>query len=129
MNESVKIYDPKLTQRNIQLTPAAMDYFKKEVSKNSALGLRLGVKKAGCSGYKYVVDFAKTVTDHDQKFLQANGLEVFIDSESLPVLAGMTIDYVKEGLNSKVKFINPNEVASCGCGESFSVDSKSSTRV
>lgn len=122
MNETVKIYDPASTQSNVQLTQAAMDYFKKEVAKNSALGLRLGVKKAGCSGYKYVVDFAKVVGEHDEKFLQSNGLEVFIDHESLPALAGMTIDYVKEGLNSKVKFINPNEVASCGCGESFSVD-------
>lgn len=124
MSDNVKIYDPKSTQLTIQLTPAAMDYFKKEVTKNSALGLRLGVKKAGCSGYKYVVDFAKALEEYDQKFLQANGLEVFIDHESLPALAGMTIDYVKEGLNSKVKFINPNEVASCGCGESFSVDPK-----
>jgi len=123
MNLGVTTYDPTATvaDKAIHLTATAIAHIKKEITKQKAQGLRLGVKKAGCSGLKYVVDYVFTVNSADQVFTFADDLAVYVDQESLSALAGLTIDYVQEGLNGRLKFINPNEKNSCGCGESFTV--------
>jgi iron-sulfur cluster assembly protein len=117
---TVSIYDPA-ENTSVILTPAAIVHIKKEIQKNKAIGFRFGIKKAGCSGFKYVVDlvFEKNSSDHIIEI--EKDLMVYIDNESFPVLQGITIDYVREGLNGKLKFMNPNEKNSCGCGESFGV--------
>lgn len=124
MADSVAIYDPtNIAQPSnaISFTPTAIAHIKKDIQKHQALGLRLGVKKAGCSGLKYTIDYVYEINQDDVKQNIQDDLLVFISKESLAVFNGVSIDYVKEGINGRLKFINPNEKGSCGCGESFAV--------
>jgi len=105
----------------IALTPSAIEYVKQYMAKRGkGEGLRVGVKKSGCSGFAYVLDFADAVNADDVVYEQ-DGVKVIVASDSLSYLDGMELDYVREGLNSFFKFNNPNVKDSCGCGESFSV--------
>jgi iron-sulfur cluster assembly protein len=105
----------------IALTPSAVEYVKNFlVKRGKGEGLRVGVKKSGCSGFAYVLDFADAVNTDDVVYEQ-DGVKVIVAADSLSYLDGMEVDYVKEGLNSFFKFNNPNVKDSCGCGESFSV--------
>jgi len=105
----------------IALTPSAVEYVKNFMAKRGkGEGLRVGVKKSGCSGFAYVLDFADAVNADDVVYEQ-DGVKVIVASECIAYLDGMELDYVREGLNSFFKFNNPNVKDSCGCGESFSV--------
>jgi len=83
-------------------------------------GLRLGVKTTGCSGMAYVLEFADAQDEGDEVF-ESRGVKIFVDPKSLVYLDGTELDFAKEGLNEGFKFNNPNEKATCGCGESFTV--------
>lgn len=121
MNATVGIYDPSTIQP-VSLTAAAITYIKKELQRQKALGMRFGVKKSGCSGFAYVVDYVmQTVSNDDVVVTIDNDLAVYIDKQSLPYVQGIQIDCVRNGLNTTLKFSNPNEKGSCGCGESFTV--------
>ena len=85
-----------------------------------AVGLRLGVRKTGCSGWTYTVDYAEDVGANDI-VMESQGVKLIVDPGSIALLEGMRIDYVREGLNEKFAFENPNATSQCGCGESFSV--------
>ena len=85
------------------------------------LGLRLGTKKSGCSGFSYVIDYADAAGANDVVF-ESQGVKVVIDTQSLAQLDGMEVDYVKtNALNEGFTFRNPRTKEMCGCGESFSV--------
>ncbi|ANF59004.1 iron-sulfur cluster assembly protein IscA [Halotalea alkalilenta] len=88
--------------------------------RGQGLGLRVGVKPSGCSGYSYVLDFADELAPDDRSF-EDHGARVVIDAKALEMLDGTEVDYVSEGLNQLFKFKNPNVKDECGCGESFSV--------
>ncbi len=107
---------------SVSLTPAAADHVRKMLEKRGhGIGLRVGTKKSGCSGFAYVVDYADAVEPGDHLF-EAHGVKLVVDSASLPHIDGMQIDYVKtNALNSGFEFNNPNVKDTCGCGESFSV--------
>lgn len=85
-----------------------------------ARGLRFGVKRTGCSGWAYVVDLADQAGAGDTVF-ESQGIQVFVDADSLPLVLGTEIDFVCQGLNQGFAFRNPNSTAQCGCGESFTV--------
>lgn len=105
----------------ITITQAAAQRIKDSlVSRGKGLGLRVGVKTSGCSGYMYTIDFADEKNESDQVF-EEHGAKVFIDADSMGFLDGTEVDYGREGLNEAFRFNNPNATAECGCGESFTV--------
>lgn len=105
----------------IQLTENAAKQIQTQLAKRGrGVGLRIGIKKVGCSGFAYTYDYADTVADGDRAF-ESHGARVVIDGKSLEVLEGSTLDFVKEGLKKVFKVENPNVDATCGCGESFSI--------
>ena len=89
-------------------------------NRGKGVGLRLGVKTTGCSGMAYVLEFADGAQEGDEIF-ESQGVKIFVDTKSLVYIDGTELDFTKEGLNEGFKFYNPNEKASCGCGESFTV--------
>jgi iron-sulfur cluster assembly protein len=89
-------------------------------NRGKGVGLRLGVKTTGCSGMAYVLEFADEAQEGDEIF-ESQGVKIFVDTKSLVYINGTELDFTKEGLNEGFKFHNPNEKASCGCGESFTV--------
>jgi iron-sulfur cluster assembly protein len=89
-------------------------------SRGKGIGIQIGVRKAGCSGYEYFFDYVDSI-DKNNIVFEKDGCKVFIDESSLSFLKGSLVDYSEEGLNKGIKFINPNAKAVCGCGESFTV--------
>ena len=106
---------------SISLTPTAAERVRSFVAEHGkGVGLRLGVKKTGCSGFAYVVNYADEVAASDVVF-EDRGVKVIVDAESLRYLDGTEIDFTRHGLNEAFKFRNPNVRGECGCGESFNV--------
>ncbi len=105
----------------INLTESAAERVRGYLSDGDGQGLRFGVRKTGCSGFAYVVDIANDVHDDDYVF-QSQGIDVFVDPESLALVDGTTIHFSKQQLAETFVFQNPNVSAECGCGESFTVD-------
>lgn len=104
----------------LTITKTAEQKFKAQLEHMpDAIGIILGVKKTGCSGFSYTIDyvFEESYTDI---LIKLNNY-MYIDPAAVLYLKGITIDYVKKGLNEVFDFINPNEKAKCGCGESFTV--------
>ena len=106
----------------IILTESAARHVQKMLAqRRKGIGLRLGTRKSGCTGYAYVVDYADKIEQSDRVF-ESNGVKVVVNKESLSMLDGMTLDFVRENvLNQGFEFINPNIKDMCGCGESFNV--------
>ena len=89
-------------------------------SRGRGVGLRLGVKKTGCSGFAYMVKYADEIGPDDTVYEQ-DGVKVIVDAASLRYVDGTEIDFVRKGLNEAFQFHNPNVRGECGCGESFNV--------
>lgn len=105
----------------VTLTPSAADRVRSFLAQRGhGVGLRLGVRKTGCSGYAYVVNYAEEIGELDEVF-DSDGIKVIVDRESLGFVDGTQIDFVRQGLNEAFKFRNPNVKGECGCGESFNV--------
>ena len=105
----------------ISLTESAANRVRSFLSaRGHGVGLRLGVRKTGCSGFAYVINYADEVQPEDHIF-EDRGVKVFVDRASLSLLDGTIVDFVKQGLNEAFRFRNPNVKGECGCGESFSV--------
>jgi len=105
----------------ITLTETAANRVQNFITKRGrGLGVRLGVRKTGCSGYAYVVDFADEISDSDTVF-EDHEVKVVVANEHLPFLDGTQLDFAREGVNETFVFHNPNVKDECGCGESFTV--------
>ncbi|MBN9474183.1 MAG: iron-sulfur cluster assembly protein IscA [Bordetella sp. SCN 67-23] len=106
---------------SVTLTERAARHVSRYLQKRGkGIGLRLGVRTTGCSGLAYKLEYVDEAQAEDQVF-ESQGVKVYVDPKSLPYLAGTELDYAREGLNEGFRFNNPNEKASCGCGESFTV--------
>ena len=106
----------------IELSPKAVVKAREALAKRGTPDamLRLGVKGGGCSGFSYVIEFSDKARTRDRVF-EFDGVKVVVDPKSLVFLAGTTLDYEVKLMQHGFKFVNPNEQAGCGCGESFSV--------
>ena len=83
-------------------------------------GLKLGAKVAGCSGFKYDLQFVEEVDPNDT-MIEVAGTKVFLDPESAPYLDGVEMDWEEDRFTTGFTFSNPNAKSMCGCGESFHV--------
>ncbi len=109
--------------QGIKVSPEAANYLQKLLAqKTDVIGIRVGVKKAGCSGYEYILEYAYDKKEHDYQFQDA-AVNVIIDKETyLKFLKGGTvIEYKIEGVQQGITFNNPNVESQCGCGESFNL--------
>jgi iron-sulfur cluster assembly protein len=105
----------------ISLTESAANRVRRFLdARDDAVGLRLGVRKTGCSGYSYIINYADKVTPSDVVF-EDKGVKVVVDPEALRLIDGTVVDFVKNGLNEAFSFRNPNITGECGCGESFNI--------
>ena len=108
----------------IILAPAALERVRGYLTDTpGAVGLRFGVKRTGCSGWGYAIDLARDERDGDTVFEQ-DGVRIRVDADSLPLVDGTEIDFLKSGLSEQFVFRNPNVAGECGCGESFTTDSE-----
>lgn len=107
--------------QGITISERAAAHISRHLQKRgSGIGLRLAITTTGCSGLAYKMEYVDDPRSEDLLF-EAHGVKVFVDPDSMQYIDGTQVDYVREGLNEGFKFVNPNEKASCGCGESFTV--------
>lgn len=106
----------------ITLTQKASEKLQEKKATENFEFIRLGITGGGCAGFEYVFESSNTYSIDDDIRFTTSGITILVDKLSVPYLAGMTLDYVKEGLNEFFKFINPKEASSCGCGVSINFD-------
>jgi iron-sulfur cluster assembly accessory protein len=105
----------------LEITDAAIQKILQKQKEERFDYIRLGITGGGCAGFSYV--FTTTdVQDSDDIVLDYGKFKVLVDKLSLPYIFGMTLDFVKEGLNEIFKFNNPKEESACGCGVSINFD-------
>lgn len=102
----------------VTLTPAAARQIAQLMQQRGSSGLRIGVKKGGCAGMEYTMDFAQDVNPMDE-LVEQDGARVMIAPMAQMFLFGTEIDYQTSLLESGFKFNNPNVAEACGCGESI----------
>jgi len=102
----------------VSMTPAAVSQIGKLMARDNRKGLRIGVKKGGCAGMEYTMDFADEIDPMDE-IVEQDGARVMIAPMAQMFLFGTEIDYETALLESGFKFRNPNVEDACGCGESI----------
>jgi iron-sulfur cluster assembly accessory protein len=116
---SVTTYDPSQDSA-IAVTDAARAHIAGQISRSGRRFLRLGVKESGCNGFMYTLDYIDGPEADDERF-HFEDIDVYVQRQDLPLVAGTEIDFEVEGLNASLKFKNPRAESYCGCGESFSI--------
>lgn len=109
-----------MNKQVITLSDRAAERVKEIMSntKDSIIGVRVGVTSGGCAGMSYVMEYAKKANPNDE-IIEDKGVKVLIDPKAIMYLLGTEMDYKKEEFSSTFVFKNPNETERCGCGESF----------
>ncbi|WP_339669533.1 iron-sulfur cluster assembly accessory protein [Dasania marina] len=116
---TVASFDPNA--QVVTMTATAVQHFAQKVAQAGDKIIRLSTKTSGCTGYAYVLDLVDGPEQGDEIFQPGESITLAVDAKALSLLRGTEIDLVTEGVNQVIKFNNPNVVAECGCGESFSV--------
>ena len=109
-------------QSPVSVTPAAAAQIARLMAKGDAFGLKLGVKKGGCAGMEYTMDYVAAAEPHDEVVEVVGGARVLIAPMAQMFLFGTEIDYESSLLQSGFVFRNPNVTEACGCGESIKFD-------
>jgi iron-sulfur cluster assembly protein len=105
----------------LRITDAAADRLRGLMAdKDGVVGIRVGVKTAGCSGLAYTMEMADDVAKHDE-VIEEKGVRILIDPKAILFLIGTEMDWEEDKLQAGFVFRNPNEKGRCGCGESFHV--------
>ncbi len=108
------------TSAGVELTEPAAARVREFMAREGGLGLRVDVRRTGCSGWAYDVGIARQAEASDRVF-ESQGLKVLVSEQAMNMVAGTTVDFVHEGLTREFRFRNPNVTGECGCGESFTV--------
>jgi iron-sulfur cluster assembly protein len=106
----------------LKITDAAAERVRALVARSDepVLGLRVGVRQGGCSGFMYEVEYAREKKQFEE-VVEDKGVKVFVDPTALMYLIGAELDYRESKFESGFVFTNPNETDRCGCGESFRI--------
>lgn len=107
--------------KTILVTESALEHFRNLLSKNAKKGVRISLKEAGCTGYKYVIEEVDGPKNGDTVRPLTEGVDLYVETGCLAALKGLEIDLTQMGLNRNLVMNNPNVKDACGCGESFSV--------
>ena len=102
----------------ITMTPTAAAQIARLMARQGSSGLRIGIKKGGCAGMEYTMDYVSDVNPMDE-VVEQDGARVMIAPMAQMFLFGTQIDYQTSLLDAGFKFINPNVSEACGCGESI----------
>ena len=113
----------KFSPQELRFSEKAILHFSSSLkNQGKSDGVRIGVRKAGCSGYEYFFEFVESnLTDANECIFDQGECKIYVDKESLNYLKGSLVDYSEDGLSQGIKFHNPNAKAVCGCGESFTI--------
>lgn len=109
-----------VSNSGISLTDSAVARIREFLARDGGEGLRIDIRRTGCSGYAYDVALARQIDDSDHVFEQ-DDLKIVVADKAMAMVAGTTVDFVEEGLVREFRFRNPNVTGECGCGESFTV--------
>ena len=123
-DKAPKIAVPKSRIAPIALTAKAADRIKQLIGgKEDTVGVHLSVKRRGCNGYSYIMNYAtqEMIDSKADEMVQAHGVTVLVDPKAIFFIVGTTMDYNETELASEFTFINPNIKGECGCGESFNI--------
>lgn len=113
--------DAKTDMKNVGLTEAAARRIKHIMAEEPGMiGLRVAVDGGGCSGFSYRIELTDTQND-DDTIIERDGAKLYVDELSLVYMAGSEVDFVDDLIGQSFQIKNPNAVASCGCGTSFSI--------
>lgn len=113
--------DAKTDMKSVTLTEAAAQRIKRILSEEPGkIGLRVAVDGGGCSGFSYRIEFADAMNE-DDTIIERDGARMYVDELSLVYMAGSEVDFVDDLIGQSFQVRNPNAVASCGCGTSFSI--------
>ncbi len=106
----------------MKLTPKAADRIRSIMAEKGAgsAGLRIGIKKGGCAGMEYTMDWAAEQKPYDE-VVEVDGARVLIDPKAVMYLLGTEMDYRIDKLSAQFVFSNPNQTGACGCGESVNL--------
>ena len=106
----------------VTLTDAAADRLKAIMARSGkpVAGLRVGVKKGGCAGMEYTMEYAGEAGPHDE-VIEEKGVRILIDPSAILFLLGTEMDYKTDKLSSGFVFNNPNQTSACGCGVSVEI--------
>ena len=105
----------------ITMTEKAADRVREFVAtRDNAHGIRLGVKKGGCAGQEYILEYAEAAGPLDE-VVEDKGVTILVEPKAVLFLIGTEIDYEVSKLAAKFVFRNPNETDACGCGESVTI--------
>lgn len=106
----------------LRLTDAAADQVKAAIAKadKPVIGIRVGLKNAGCAGMTYTMDYAEAQNPLDE-VVEDKGVRILIDPKAILFLIGTEMDFVRDKVQSRFVFNNPNQTSACGCGESVAL--------
>jgi len=102
----------------LSISESATIHIKKIIENSPSKALRIGLKKGGCAGMEYTMDFVEEIKENDE-VIDLNGAKVVVAPTAQMFLFGTEIDYEEGILESGFKFSNPNVAETCGCGESI----------